>query len=117
VTTGKHAARCFEFHNRHQRRDDHRGWRDANFYRDTGTTSALAGLTTNAAAGSFTIDNGYVFTPIGSFTNSGTVTIGTGSLFGHRGGESATSGIVSAWPAEGNANDSQRVNSAACKMA
>jgi YVTN family beta-propeller protein len=41
-----------------------------------GTTDALAGFTTNAAAGSFTIQNGANFTTAGTLTNAGNVTVG-----------------------------------------
>jgi RHS repeat-associated protein len=41
----------------------------------TGTTNALTGFTSNAAAGSFTIQNGANFTSGSSFTNAGTLTI------------------------------------------
>ncbi len=48
---------------------------------DTSGTSALAGFTTNAAAGSFTIQNGARFTSGQAFTNAGTVTINSGGTF------------------------------------
>ncbi|MFO0869119.1 MAG: LamG-like jellyroll fold domain-containing protein [Pirellulales bacterium] len=83
----------------------------SNFYvGSTGTTDALAGLVTNTAAGSFTITNGRSFTPPTNFTNSGNLTIGTGSLFGtpQRPASPApsTNQLVSLWKGEGNANDS-----------
>ncbi|HUY32931.1 MAG TPA: PKD domain-containing protein [Pirellulales bacterium] len=48
----------------------------------TGTTDALAGLATNAAAGSLAIQNGYNFAAPGIvFTNHGAVAIGAGGTF------------------------------------
>lgn len=49
---------------------------------------ALAGLATNAAGGSFTIENGRNFTTSGDFQNSGTLTVGNGSTFTTGGGAS-----------------------------
>ncbi len=46
-----------------------------------GSANALAPLSTNAAAGNFTIRNGYNFTSQGNFTNQGRVEIGAGSDF------------------------------------
>jgi hypothetical protein len=46
-----------------------------------GTTNALAGFATNAAAGDFTIKNGRNFTREGDFTNAGMMTIGALSTF------------------------------------
>ncbi len=48
-------------------------------YSDNATTNALAAFTTNAGAGSFTIQNGFNLNTGTAFTNSGLVTIGTGS--------------------------------------
>jgi hypothetical protein len=42
---------------------------------------ALAGLATNAAAGSFTVQNGRNFLSTGTFTNAGALTVGGGSTF------------------------------------
>ncbi len=54
---------------------------------DTATgANKLAGLTTNAAAGSFTITNGRDFSIASNFSNAGTVTIGAGSTFSVTGG-------------------------------
>ena len=47
----------------------------------TGTTNALAGLITNAADGSFTVQNGANFTSSQAFTNAGTVTVNGGGTF------------------------------------
>jgi hypothetical protein len=41
----------------------------------------LAGLSVNASAGSFTIENGRNFTTAGDFQNSGTLVVGNGSTF------------------------------------
>ncbi len=49
--------------------------------RDDTSANALANFVTNAAAGSFTIQNGRDFTTAGAFSNAGAVTIGTGSTF------------------------------------
>lgn len=49
----------------------------SNFYRDTGTTNALANFAVNA--GGFTLRNGRNFTTAGDFTNAGTLTVGAGS--------------------------------------
>ncbi len=52
----------------------------SHIYSDGGTTDALAGLATNAATGSLTIQNGANLTT-GAFGNQGGVTIGAGSTF------------------------------------
>jgi hypothetical protein len=52
---------------------------NANFYRDTGTTSALANLAVNA--GRFTVGLGQNFSAAGPFTNVGSVTVGNSSRF------------------------------------
>ncbi len=49
------------------------------FYSDTGTTSALAGLTSNTAGGRLTIQNGFNLTVPAGFTNAGDLTVGPGS--------------------------------------
>ncbi len=68
----------------------------ARVYSDTGTTSALASFTANAAGGSFTIQNGANFTSSQAFTNVGTITIGSGSTFtpGGTGGYTQTGGTT-----------------------
>jgi hypothetical protein len=43
--------------------------------------NALANFATNAAAGSFTIQNGYNLTTAGDFTNAGSLAVGAGSNF------------------------------------
>jgi hypothetical protein len=48
---------------------------------DLANNDALANFATNAAVGSFTIQNGRNFTPAGAFANAGTVIIGYGSIF------------------------------------
>jgi RHS repeat-associated protein len=48
---------------------------------DQSNTDALARLAANAAAGSFTIQNGRNFTAAGSFNNAGSLTIGASSTF------------------------------------
>jgi hypothetical protein len=50
-------------------------------YQDSGSGNALAAFAANAAAGGFTIQNGANFTAAGSFSNAGTITIGSGSTF------------------------------------
>jgi hypothetical protein len=52
---------------------------NSTFYRDTGTTNALAAFATNA--GSFAVLDGAAFTTPGDFENDGTLTIGAGSTF------------------------------------
>ncbi len=47
----------------------------------SGTVNALAGFASNAAAGSFTIQNGANYTTAAAFTNSGTLTINSGVTF------------------------------------
>jgi hypothetical protein len=47
----------------------------------------------NAAAGSFTIENGRNFTPAGDFTNAGTLIIGTGSTFTANGAYTQTGAV------------------------
>src|SRR2546426_11832525 len=64
-------------------------------------TDALAGFTTNAAAGSFTIQNGRNFTPTGSFTNAGALKVGTGSTFTIPSGTSLTLNRGSAYNVNG----------------
>jgi hypothetical protein len=54
---------------------------NANFFRGFSHTDALATLTTNAAAGSLTIENGHSFTALTTFTNNGTLTVGAYSTF------------------------------------
>jgi hypothetical protein len=55
---------------------------NSHFYRDSGTTLALANtFSSNAAGGSFTVQNGRNFTTAGDWTNNGTLTIGAGSTF------------------------------------
>jgi hypothetical protein len=54
---------------------------NSNFFRDNGTTDALAGFATNDVAGTFTIRNGRNFTTAGDFTNNGTLVVGAGSTF------------------------------------
>ncbi len=54
----------------------------SHIYSDSsGATNALAGFTTNAAAGSFTIQNGANFTSGQAFTNAGMVTIDSNDAF------------------------------------
>jgi hypothetical protein len=67
---------------------------NATFYRDTGSTHALASLTTNLATGSFTLQNGAQFTTAGDFTNAGTLTVGAGSTFGLTGALTQTGGNI-----------------------
>jgi len=64
----------------------------AYFYRDAATTLALNGLTTNAATGSFTIQNGAGFSSAGAFSNAGSVLIGNGSTFVPDGNHTQTAG-------------------------
>jgi hypothetical protein len=54
---------------------------NSNFFRDSGTTNALAGFATNDTAGIFSIRNGRNFTTAGAFTNNGTLAVGAGSTF------------------------------------
>ncbi|MBV9761827.1 MAG: hypothetical protein JO340_14795 [Acidobacteriaceae bacterium] len=46
---------------------------------DSGSKSVLTNLATNTASGGFTLSGGAKFTTAGNFTNSGILTIGTGS--------------------------------------
>jgi hypothetical protein len=48
---------------------------------DSSDNNALASFAVNAAAGSFTIQNGRNFTTTGNFTNQGTLAVGSGSAF------------------------------------
>ncbi len=57
----------------------------AHFYSGSATTPALGGLTTNAAAGSLTIQGGANLITPAAFTNSGQLTIGNGSTLGFMG--------------------------------
>ena len=54
---------------------------NSKFYSTTGTTNALAGLTSNVAGASLTIQNGYNFTPPSNFANAGALTVGSASSF------------------------------------
>jgi hypothetical protein len=63
---------------------------NSNFFSDSGTTNALANLATNAAAGSFTIQNGRNFTTSGDFGNAGTLVVGANSTFTIPAGSSYT---------------------------
>jgi len=56
----------------------------------TSTFGALSALTTNNAAGKLTFSGGKTFTTTGNFTNSGRVTVGTGSTFTVAPGSSLT---------------------------
>ncbi len=67
---------------------------NANFFSDGSTTDALAGFSTNAAAGSFTLQNGRSFTAAGSFTNAGAVAISSGSTLTFNSGGSSTGTIA-----------------------
>ncbi len=62
------------------------------FYRNSQTTLALGGLTTNAATGSFTIEGGASFSSTAAFSNAGSVLIGTGSTFAPDGSFTQTGG-------------------------
>ena len=53
----------------------------AHIYSSAGTTNALANFTTNAAAGSFSLQGGVNYVTTASFTNAGFVTIGSGNSF------------------------------------
>jgi hypothetical protein len=53
----------------------------AAIFADAGGGSALTDLATNAAKGSFTLSGGADFTTAGNFTNSGTLSVGAGSIF------------------------------------
>jgi hypothetical protein len=54
---------------------------NAHFYRDTGTSDALAPLASNPADSTFTVQNGSTFTTAGNFTNNGTLNVKAGSTF------------------------------------
>jgi fibronectin-binding autotransporter adhesin len=66
---------------------------NSNFYSDVGTTEALGNLATNAAAGSFTIQNGRAFSSAGTFTNAGTLTVGNGGTFTQSGNYDQTGSL------------------------
>ncbi len=53
----------------------------AQFNQNTSSSPALAAFVTNAAAGSFTIEDGTNFTSASAFANAGTVTVGSSSTF------------------------------------
>ena len=73
----------------------------SNFYAGmSGSTNALAGLVSNAAAGSFTLENGRTFSPSDAFTNAGSLNVGAGSML------TVQPPLTNQWSAEGNANDS-----------
>jgi hypothetical protein len=65
---------------------------NSNFYRDSGTTNALANFATNAAAGSFTVRNGQTFTTSGDLSNAGSLTVGSASTFAVTGNCTQTGG-------------------------
>jgi cytoskeletal protein CcmA (bactofilin family) len=54
---------------------------NAHFYRDAGTSDALAPLASNPADSTFTVQNGSTFTTAGDFTNNGTLNVKAGSTF------------------------------------
>jgi hypothetical protein len=54
---------------------------NSNFFSNSATTNALAGLATNASGGTFTIQNGRNFTTAGDFNNAGTLVVGANSTF------------------------------------
>src|SRR5262249_23597423 len=64
----------------------------SHFYRDSGTTSAVTGLASNDAGGSFTIKNGFNFTTAAAFPNGGTLVVGTSSTFKATGNYTQTGG-------------------------
>jgi hypothetical protein len=65
----------------------------SNFYQaTTGTTDALAGFATNAAAVSFTIRNGRNFTTVDGLGNAGSVTVGSSSTLTITGAYTQTAG-------------------------
>ena len=61
-------------------------------YSDVFNTNALAGFSSNTAAGSVTIQNGASFSATQAFTNAGAVTIGSNSLFTLGGNEYVQAG-------------------------
>jgi hypothetical protein len=63
---------------------------NSNFYRDSGTTDALANLATNATGASFTIQNGRNFTTAGAFENDGALVVGNNSTFTATGADTDT---------------------------
>src|SRR5262249_47229486 len=65
---------------------------NSNFYRDSGTTNALAGFATNSATGTFTVQNGRSFSSPADFSNAGALSIGTGSTFTATGAYTQTAG-------------------------
>jgi hypothetical protein len=67
----------------------------ANFYRDSGTTSALTGLAANTAAGSLTVQNGATLTTTAGFSNAGALTLGSSSTFIPTGTFTQTGGSTS----------------------
>ncbi|HND53855.1 MAG TPA: LamG domain-containing protein, partial [Pirellulaceae bacterium] len=66
----------------------------SNIYRDTGTTSALSGLATIAAAGSLTLANNRALTTAGSLTNAGTLNIQSGAVLTPGGAFTQTGGAT-----------------------
>ncbi len=67
----------------------------ANFYRDSGTTSALTGLAANTAAGSLIVQNGATLTTTAGFSNAGALTLGSSSTFIPTGTFTQTGGSTS----------------------
>jgi hypothetical protein len=70
---------------------------NSNFFSDTGTTNALAGFATNAAAGTFTVRNGRTVTTVGDFSNAGSLTVdatGAASQFTAAGVYTQTAGTT-----------------------
>ncbi len=64
------------------------------FYSTSGTTSALSSLTSNAAGGSLTIQNGFSFTVPAGFSNAGTLTVGPSSTLQLAGTYTQTGGTT-----------------------
>ena len=80
----------------------------SNFYRDVGTASGSANLTTNAAAGSLTLGGGQLLVVPADFANQGTLVVDATSRL-----SAGLAGQVSHWSAEGNANDAVDGNTGA----
>jgi len=78
----------------------------SNFFRDAGTTKALAGLASNTR--SLTLASGHVLVTTSDVVNEGTLSIDSTSKL-----QAGLSGQISVWSAEGNATDGVGVNNGA----
>jgi hypothetical protein len=81
----------------------------SNIFSDAGTTNALAGFTTNAAGGSFAIQNGRNFTTAGASSSAGSLTVGSSSTFTVNGAYTQTGTLFGSGTITANTTSSGQV--------